>query len=100
MLTAVIVGTQPEPARTMKSLANKPVTGRAKVKTYSGAARTTDAGEVEKPPAKPVTTTVAALESNEETFMPGETLPAMSVIDPVSDNLMFPLVSAVVLRVN
>ena len=95
-----MTGTQPDPARTVKSATVKPVTGRAKVKTYSGSILTTDAGEVEKPPARPVTTTVAALESNDATLRPGEALPAMSVIEPVSESLMFPLVSAVVVNVN
>ena len=84
----------------MKSEASNPVTGLAKVRTYSGSSLTTLAGDVEKPPAKPVTTTVAALESNDERLKPGETLPAMSVIEPVSESLMFPFVSATVLSVN
>jgi hypothetical protein len=84
----------------VKSETVRPVTGLAKVKTYSGLTLITDAGEVENPPAKPVTTTVAALESNEATLMPGDTLPAMSVIEPVSESLMFPFVSAVVVNVN
>ena len=100
VLTTVIAGTQPEPARTAKSLACNPVTGRAKVKTYSGSTLITDAGEVENPPANPVTTTVAGLDSNDAELKPGEMLPAMSVIDPVSESLMLPPVSAVVVSVN
>ena len=58
------------------------------------------AGEVEKPPARPVTTTVAALESNDAALAPGETLFAMSVIEPDRVSLMVPFVSATVLSVN
>ena len=76
------------------------MTGLANVKTYSGSSLTTLAGETEKPPARPVTTTVAALESNDATLAPGETLPAMSDIDPDKVSLMLPLVRAVVVKVN
>ena len=96
----MITGTQFEPARTVKSEGTKPVTGLTNVKTYSGSSFTTDAGEVENPPARPVTTTVAALESNEETLMPGDWLPAMSVMEPERVSLIVPFVSAVVLKVN